>query len=107
MNVIILESNVLGKGDDKLGNTLMGSFLRKLWGNATRPDHIVLYNSGVLLATEGSEHLHEMEALQEAGVDILACSTCLNFFEKELKVGRVSGMEEIVSLMMEGKVVTL
>lgn len=103
MNAIILESNTLGQGDESLGKTLMGSFLRKLWAHNKKPETIALYNSAVLLATEGSEHLHEIEALAEAGVDIMACSTCLNYYEKKLAVGRVSGMEEIVSLIMDEK----
>jgi sulfur relay (sulfurtransferase) complex TusBCD TusD component (DsrE family) len=46
----------------------------------------------------------------EAGVEILACGTCVNHFglEDTLEAARISNMEEISSLMLTAdKVITL
>lgn len=42
--------------------------------------------------------MQALEQLQEQGVEILACGTCLNFYEltASLKVGRITDMYEIM-----------
>ena len=107
---IIINSEVLGKGSDELGEKLMGSFLRKLCTNKEKPEAIVFYNSGVKLFARGSSVLDAMEALSEAGVDLIACGTCVAFYElgEKIHVGRVSDMQEIVSTLMNSeKVITV
>lgn len=98
--VIVLNSNEMGKGDPALGELLMGAFLKKLWVKKDRPETIVLYNSGVKLAGKGSLYLDALNGLEEAGVEIIACGTCLDHYEiKDLIVGRRSDMVEIVDTM--------
>ena len=55
------------------------------------------FNSGVKLCCEGSPLLDDLRALEAAGVEVIACGTCLNFFElvDRLAVGRVTDMLEI------------
>ena len=51
-----------------------------------------------------------MEALSEAGVDLIACGTCVAFYElgEKIHVGRVSDIQEIVSTLMNSeKVITV
>lgn len=100
--VIILNSEFMGKGDDILGLRLMGSFLRKLWAREDKPDVIVCYNSGVKLMAKGSSVLDALAGLQEAGVEILACGTCMGFYNltDDIAAGRISDMEEIVSILL-------
>lgn len=107
---IIINSEVMGKGDDKLGNSLMGNFLRKLWASNDKPDIIAFYNSGVKLLGEGSNVLDALTALHDQGVELVACGTCIDFYDldRKIKVGRRTDMVEIVSIMMEAeKVVTI
>ena len=103
--IVLLNSDLMGPGNEELGRTLMGSFLRKLQVNKTKPDAIILYNSAVKLIAQGSPVLDAMEALFEAGVNILTCGTCIGFFNLKDKVlvGRVSNMQEIVGLIMEAE----
>jgi peroxiredoxin family protein len=57
---------------------------------------------------EGSEVLDDMEKLVQAGVQILACGTCLDFFglKDKLKVGEISNAYTISETLLEaGKVV--
>ena len=45
--------------------------------------------------------IDDLRALERAGIDIIACGTCLNFFElaDQLAVGRVTDMLEIAGLL--------
>lgn len=101
--VIILNNESFGSGDEVLGKRLMGAFLRKLWAAQKKPDAIICYNSAVKLMAKGSEVLDAMTGLFDAGVDILACGTCVDFFKltESVEAGRVSNMEEIASIMMK------
>ena len=100
--VIIINSESLGRGDEGLGQRLMGAFLRKLWAREEKPDAIICYNSGVKLMAKGSTVLDAMDGLSGAGVDILACGTCVERYNlmNDIQIGRVSNMEEIASILM-------
>ncbi len=99
--VFIINSDSLGAGDQDLGQKLMGAFLRKLWASDTKPEAIICYNSGVKLTAKGSPVLDAMDGLYSAGVDILACGTCVEFYnlKNDIQAGRISNMEEIVSIL--------
>ncbi len=107
---VIINSEILGSGNEELGQQLMGSFLRKLWGNTIKPARIIFYNSGVRLLIKGSPVLDALDGLAEQGVDLIACGTCVRFYDikDEIQVGRVSDMNEIAAAMMrEDAVVTV
>lgn len=106
----ILNQEFFGKGDDVLGQKLMGAFLNKLWARQSKPQYIVFYNSAVKLLAKGSPVLGPLHGLSDAGVDLVACGTCVDFYflKDTFEVGRISGMEEIVDLMDQcDKVITL
>lgn len=110
MRVVIINGDSMGHGDTELGQKLIGSFLRKLWAGEKKPETVVFYNSGVKLLTRDSTVLDSLQGLAGAGVDLLACGTCVSFFSlKELLVvGRVSDMGEIAGLLMTAdQVVTI
>jgi selenium metabolism protein YedF len=96
--VVIVHAETMGRGDDALGAKLTGSFLRTLATVDEKPDAIVFYNAAVKLLAPGSPHLEALLALHAAGVDLLACVTCLEFYAltDRLAVGQVSNMREIV-----------
>ncbi len=102
-NVFLLNSEFFGHGDDELGHKLMGAFLKKVWGRDDKPYAIIFYNSSVKLLAKGSFYLDALTGLEESGVDLIACGTCLDSFnlKDKVMVGRVSGMEEIVDVMMK------
>lgn len=107
---IIINNETFGKGDAELGKKLMGAFLRKLWVSDEKPEVIVMYNSGVKLIGDQSTVLEVLHGLEEQGVEIMACGTCLVHYElkDKIQVGRMTDMEEIVSIMMSyEKVVTV
>lgn len=102
---IILNSEFMGSGDDELGALLMGNLLRKLWALETKPRRIVFYNSGVRLLAEGSACLDGLDGLYKAGVDLIACGTCIDKYglRGKLALGRVSDMQEIVETIMNSE----
>ena len=58
---------------------------------------MLFYNGGAFLTTEGSESLEDLRFLEESGVEILTCGTCLNHYglADKLAVGQVTNMYEI------------
>jgi len=108
--VLFVSSDCLGVGPAELGERLMGVFFHTLAEIARKLDMIIFINSGVKLTTEGSRPLDDLKALAAQGIDILACGTCLNYYEltAKLGVGRVSNMYDIAeSLLGAGKIVKL
>lgn len=108
--VIIVNSDTMGRGDSALGAKLMSAFLRTLAGQAPAPDALVFYNSAVRLLAPDTPHLESLRALDAAGVDLLACITCLEFYAltEAIAVGAVSNMREIVQRTLAAdRVVTI
>ncbi len=101
--VVYINSHLMGVGDEALGSFLMKTFLKTLLDLETKPNRLILINSGVQLASEGSEVLETLMALSEKGVEILACGTCLDFYglKEKMKVGGVSNMYDIIQSMLE------
>jgi tRNA 2-thiouridine synthesizing protein A len=109
-HVLFLRSNLLGLGSDELGALLMRSFFYAV--NQTPeslPAMIVLINSGVLLAVEDSPVLADLQSLNQNGVDVVACGTCLDFYavKDQLRVGRISNMYDIYEILAARRVITL
>lgn len=66
-------------------------------------------NGGVKLSSRGSEHAAALKELEQSGVEILSCGTCLDYFhlKEHLEAGKASNMQEIaMSLMEASKVIT-
>ena len=100
--VVLLSTKTLGLGDDDLGRLLMVAFVKTLKDLVPRPRTLLFMNGGVRLAVEGSELVDALAALEEDGVEILVCGTCLDFFglKDALSVGKISNMFEISSRMV-------
>ncbi len=108
--VLAISSNTMGNGDDELGGVLMRSHLHTLSEVTPRPETLILFNAGVMLATEGSPVLDELEVLVDKGTQILLCGTCLGHFglKEKVAVGEISNMYAITETMMRaGRVVNL
>lgn len=95
--VVQITGSTMGSGNDELGALLLRSFLKTQAELDRAPDTVVFYNNGVKLCCDGSPLLDDLRALEQAGVEIIACGTCLNYFElgDKLAVGRSTDMLEI------------
>lgn len=100
--IILVGSNVLGQGEDELGRVLMRSLIKTILAQEPRPAAMIFVNTGVQLTCSGSELLGELMLINEAGVELLSCGTCLDYFNlrSELKAGKVTNMGTIVSRLM-------
>ncbi len=108
--VVLIGADTLGRGDDELGGVLMRAFLHTLTEMDTLPDMIILVNSGVKLAVVGSPVLDDLRALSDAGVQVLACGTCLGHYrlKEQLAIGEISNMYSIAeALLGAGRVVRI
>ena len=99
----VIGSDILGKGADDLGRILMKSFIYTVSEKKPYPNFMIFLNSGVKLTVEGSESLEELKKLENGGVKIVSCGTCLDFFEikSKLEVGSISNMYDIVDIISE------
>ena len=99
--VVAISSLEMGSGDSKLGKKLMGSLLYALSEQDELPKAVLFYNAGVYLTVEESDSLEDLKALEAAGVEILSCGLCLDFYHvtEKLAVGSVSNMYRIVEMM--------
>lgn len=106
---IVIQSEGLGKGDDELGSLLMANFLRLLGEKENKPKTIIFWNKGVNLVCEGSQVLNHIQKLEDAGVEILACTTCLEYFGllEKLSVGKPTTMMKSIETMLEGEFIAL
>jgi selenium metabolism protein YedF len=100
--VVFIRADTIGRGDEELGSNLMFNFIYHLRKADLIPDAIVLMNAGVKLVVEDSEVLDDMKELESKGAEILACGTCLRFFDLEgrQKVGAKSNMSQITNALM-------
>ena len=109
-HVLFIRSNFLGLGSDELGALLMRSFFYAVQQTPeSLPAVVVFMNSGVLLAIENSPVLADLQSLATAGVEIVACGTCLDFYKVKdlLRVGRISNMYDIYEILAAHRVITL
>jgi len=104
-NVIVLTSEVLGDGPEELGRLLMKNFLYTLTGAEQLPSTLLFLNSGVKLLVEGAVTVESLLVLAERGVELLACGTCLDYYQlkDKLAVGQVSNMATIQEKMLQAE----
>jgi selenium metabolism protein YedF len=108
--LVIVGCDILGRGDDFLGSRLMANFIGTLKEMGPELWCVVMLNNGVKLAVAGSEVLPGLRDLEQAGVRILVCGTCLNHFQllEKKQVGETTNMLDIVTAMqVADKVITL
>ncbi|MCI6859183.1 MAG: sulfurtransferase-like selenium metabolism protein YedF [Eubacterium sp.] len=99
--VVVISSDQMGTGSEELGKTLLKGFLYALSQQDELPATILFYNSGARITCENSASIEDLKALSQAGVEILTCGTCLNFYglSDKLQVGEVTNMYVIAEKM--------
>ncbi|MCI1726589.1 MAG: sulfurtransferase-like selenium metabolism protein YedF [Lachnospiraceae bacterium] len=99
--VVVISSDLMGTGDADLGKTLLKGFIYALASQDTLPKTMLFYNRGAFITTEGSDSLEDLKNLEEAGVTIMTCGTCLQHYglSEKLKVGTVTNMYTITETM--------
>ncbi len=106
--IVVISSDQMGVGDEEFGKDLLKNFIYALSESEKLPQAIIFYNKGVLISTSDDEKLlSDLFSLADAGVEILSCGLCLNFYElsEQLKIGKVTNMFNIVEMMSEYRIV--
>jgi len=108
--VILINSDGMGRGDPELQHKLISTYLKLLIENKYLPIAICFYTEGIRLVVEGSSVLEQLRFLEQAGVRLVICGTCLNHYQLEgkVQVGIVGGMNDILEYQWRAdKVITL
>ena len=108
--VVLFTRFGLGQAPEELQHKMAGVFLTLLAESEALPNQLLFYTDGVKLVCKGSPVLEQLRALQAKGVELIVCSTCLNYFglTDQREVGIVGGMPDILEAMQRaGKVISV
>ncbi|MBI4634434.1 MAG: DsrE family protein [Deltaproteobacteria bacterium] len=99
--VYFITSDKIGSQDPELGARLMNTFFLKLIQADSLPSHILLMERSVQLLLPESPCLDAIKALEGRSVEVLACKTCLDYYDIKEKIGagKVSNMPDIIEVM--------
>lgn len=100
----------MGTGDDELSLLLIKNYLNLLNEENEPPKVIAFYNGGVKLLCGGSPVIDPLKTLEQRGVKLVACKTCLNYFDlmDKFEVGIAGTMMDIIEFQkVAGKVINL
>ncbi len=105
--LVVISSKTMGEGNGELGATLLKGFIYVLTQQDELPDQMLFYNGGAFLTCEGSQSLEDLKMLEEQGVEIRTCGTCLNFYglSGKLQVGEVTNMYDIAERMTKADLI--
>ncbi|MFZ6030296.1 MAG: sulfurtransferase-like selenium metabolism protein YedF [Chloroflexota bacterium] len=96
--VIFITRNGMGEAEAALQQKLIQTYFKLLDENDILPAAVCFYADGVKLTVTGSPVLETLKSLQQKGVHLLLCATCLNYFNlaDQVQVGIVGGMTDII-----------
>ncbi len=99
--LMLIGTDKLGTGSKELGRKLMINFISTLIEMVPNLWRIVFLNSGVYLATKDSPVIQHLRELENKGVSILVCGTCLDFYGlmEQKAIGETTNMLDIVTSM--------
>lgn len=107
--VVCIKSELMGDGDPELGKILMETFMDSLKLQEQLPTHIVIYNGGVKLAMKQSPVSNSLAELEELGIRVMLCGTCIDHYgiQMDIGVGMISNMIVITeTLAAAGHILT-
>lgn len=103
--LLVLTSSEIGSGMADLGERLTGLLLTVFSGSEDLPAKMIFLNSAIFLTTEGSPVADQLKSLEERGVEIISCITCLNYYQRmeRIVVGKSGDMKETVKALTKFK----
>lgn len=108
--ILLLKDDRIGEGE--LGKKLADGFLAQLAMGFRLPREIILLNRAVLLGADARRNanvIKDLQTLEQKGVKILLCRTCLESLrvKESVMVGKISNAQEIIERMLTGSVISL
>jgi intracellular sulfur oxidation DsrE/DsrF family protein len=107
---IMVTANGMSNADPELSKILFSNYLKLIDEENLIPNAILFYGEGVKTVTENSPFLDALLNLEKKGVNLIACKTCLIFYNliDKIAVGKVGTMNDIIHYQWGvDKVVTL
>jgi intracellular sulfur oxidation DsrE/DsrF family protein len=108
--VVLINRNGMGEAEPELQTKLIQTYFKLIDEADTLPAVICFYAEGVHLVVNESPVLEPLRSLEDKGVRLIICNTCLNFYEltDDVAVGITGGMTDIIEAQRRaGKVITL
>lgn len=108
--ILVINSYGMGSAAAELSELLAANYLKLLADETQLPSSILFYAEGVKLCSHNSYAKESLQKLESRGVKLLACTTCLNFYniKDELAVGTACTMADIQMYQIHAdKVITL
>lgn len=108
--VILVTHDGMGQADLALQHKLADKYFKLLLDDGKFPGVICFYTEGVRLVCTGSPLLDTLRALQDRGMNLIVCQTCLEYFglRDQVQVGIVGGMGDMIEAQWRAdKVITI
>lgn len=108
--VILVTNEGMGNAPTGLRYKLAVKYFQLLLDDQKLPAAICFYTEGVRLVCIGSPVLDQLKALQERGVHLIVCQTCLEYYDlrDQVRVGIIGGMGDIIEAQWQAdKVITI
>lgn len=89
---------------------MFAKYLELLSHHESLPAAFCFYTDGVKLVCDGSPVIEPLRSLENKGVRLIICSTCLDYFKlaTQVQVGIVGGMGDILEAQSKAeKVITI
>ena len=106
--VIVFKSDGMGETDNQeLREVLARKFLALIADAGMLPKAICFYTEGVKLVCEGSPIMTELQVLEQRGVHLVICKTCVDTFglADRVRVGIVGGMTDVITALWQADTV--
>jgi hypothetical protein len=108
--VLMFVNDGLGQAEPALRHKLLRLYLGLVLEGDYTPAALCFYTEGVKLVVEGSPVLDLLKQIEERGVPLISCQTCLHFYGliDQVRVGVVGGLHDIIEAQFRAsKVITL
>lgn len=100
--IVFLAKDTFGEGDRDFSVSLLNVFLQTMFDSGHRPRAILMANSGVRLMEPKSAALPVLESFSNAGVEVMACGLCLEYYGLKDKISsdQITNMFTICEYLM-------
>jgi sulfur relay (sulfurtransferase) complex TusBCD TusD component (DsrE family) len=102
--VLVFKTNGMGSSETQpLKEKLAKTFLSLTAQMDPLPKALCFYTDGVKLACDESPVLEELHALEQSGVRIILCQTCIDSYglRDQVRVGIIGGMSDIITAIWQ------
>jgi len=96
-SVVFISKDTFGEGDRDFSVNLLNVFLQTILQAGHRPQAILLANTGVRLLEPDFSVRKVLDDFKEAGVEVLACGLCVEFYglKEKVKPEQITNMYSI------------